>query len=199
MCRLFETIWIENGQPLHLPWHEARIASARQELWGIAEGFGLDRILKVPSEYTNGTLRCKVIYEKDLIEITFRPHVKRPVRSLKLMYAASFDYHLKYYDRKAIEALFDLRGDCDDIIIVKGGLITDTSISNLIFFDGKHWYTPAKPLLEGTCRAWLLSEGTIMARDIRPEDLDQYLGCKLINAMREPEEEEMIPIAAILR
>jgi 4-amino-4-deoxychorismate lyase len=197
MCRLFETIRIENGQPLHLQWHEARIKRARLELWSIDEGFGLEKILSAPSEYTAGTVRCNVIYEKELGEIIFRAYTKLTVRSLKLVYTDSIDYHVKYFNRAVLEGLFDLRGQCDDIIIVKDGLITDTSMSNLIFYDGIRWSTPAHPLLEGTCRARLISEGKIVPIDIRPEDLQKYQGCKLINAMREPEEEEMIPVRKI--
>ena len=197
MCRLFETIRIENGQPRYLPRHEERIKRARQELWGIAEGFGLVNILKVPAEFTTGTVRCNVIYEKELIDITFRFHHKRPVGSLKLVYSNTLDYPMKYFNRAELEALFAMRGDCDDIIIVKNGLITDTSISNLIFYNGVKWYTPAYPLLKGTCRDRLIFEGKIIPVDIRPEDLQKYQGCKLINAMREMEEEEMIPIGRI--
>lgn len=70
-------------------------------------------------------------------------------------------------------------------------------MSNLIFFDGRDWVTPANPLLKGTCRNRLLAEGSITGREIAPGDLVNYLGCKLINAMREPEEEELIPVSEI--
>ena len=136
-----------------------------------------------------GIVKCKVIYEKEIVEISFKPYIKRPVLSLKLVYDDTLEYHVKYLDRTSLDALFALRGDCDDIIIVKGGLITDTSISNLIFFDGSDWITPAHPLLEGTCRARLITEGKVLLRDITQAQLGQYQGCKLINAMREPEEE----------
>ena len=201
MYRLFETIRIENGQPLHLPWHEERMLKCgfRLQYAGNAPVAGrqvpvslLEMMLKVPENLKTGTVRCKVVYEKDIIEITFSHYVKYPVRSLKLLNAGSLDYHMKFCDRKALEALYAMRGECDEIIIVKDGLVTDSSISNLIFFDGSKWYTPARPLLEGTCRSRLLAEGRLLEREIWPEDLNRYEGCKLINAMREPDEEEMI-------
>jgi 4-amino-4-deoxychorismate lyase len=138
-----------------------------------------------------------VVYGKEIIEISYKRYDKRPIRSLRLVSNDSLDYHVKYFDRAGLEALFAMRGDCDEIIIVKDGLITDTSISNLIFYNGVKWYTPAYPLLKGTCRDRLIFEGKIIPVDIRPEDLQKYQGCKLINAMREMEEEEMIPIGRI--
>ncbi|MCX6280384.1 MAG: aminotransferase class IV [Bacteroidetes bacterium] len=201
MCRLFETIRIENGLPLHLRWHEERMLKSgfRMQDAGCEPAAGLrvpgtrlKLMLRVPENMQKGIVRCNMIYEKDLIEVTFRHYVKYPVRSLKLVNADSIDYHLKYYDRKALEELVAMRGECDEIIIVKDGLITDSSISNLIFYNGSRWYTPANPLLEGTCRSRLLAEGKVLKREIRPGDLDQYQGCKLINAFREPEDEKMI-------
>ncbi len=203
MCRLFETIRIENGQPLHLPWHEERMLKSgfrmmdagNERVTGsqVPESW-LELMLRVPENMLTGTVRCKVVYEKEIIEIAFSHYCKYPVRSLKLLNAGSLDYHMKFCDRKALEALYAMRGECEEIVIVREGLITDSSISNLIFYDGSAWYTPARPLLEGTCRSRLLAEGRVLEREIRPEDLDQYQGCKLINAMREPEEEEMISV-----
>ena len=105
---------------------------------------------------------------QEIIEILFSSYVKHRVGSLKLVSADSLDYHMKFFDRASLEALFALRGECDEIIIVKGGLITDTSISNLVFYDGSRWYTPAHPLLEGTCRARLIAGGKIIPLDIQP-------------------------------
>jgi 4-amino-4-deoxychorismate lyase len=70
-------------------------------------------------------------------------------------------------------------------------------MSNLVFFDGTRWLTPSTPLLPGTCRERLLSDGKISERRIRQEDLYLYQGVKLINAMRELDEEEFIPIGNI--
>ena len=211
MCRLFETIRIENGQPLHLRWHEERMRKPglmiRDPRAGNLEpgiglrlldsGLWLKSIIKVPENMQTGIVKCNVIYGQEILEISFRPNIKRPVRSLKLVYTESFDYHLKYSDRTGLEELFARRGLCDDIIIVNGGLITDSSISNLVFYDGSMWYTPAHPLLEGTCRARLIAQGKIIPLDIRPEDLHHYRGCKLINAMREPQEEEIVGMSNI--
>ena len=240
MCRLFETIRIEEGKPQNLGWHAARMrrsglimdAGCRMQderctmydvrctmydvrctmydvrctMYDVrctmyesratyhVSGDWLEELIHVPENMKEGIVKCNVVYEKKILEISYQQYLKRPVRSLKLVYADTLDYHVKYLDRTALDALFALRGDCDDIIIVKDGLITDTSISNLIFYDGAQWFTPANPLLEGTCRARLIAEGMVLVRDIKPDELGQYQGCKLINAMREPEEDDVVSI-----
>ena len=68
-------------------------------------------------------------------------------------------YSLKLTDRSQINRLLKQKGNYDDILIVKNGFITDTSISNIIFYNGSKWITPAAPLLKGTCRDKLLKEG----------------------------------------
>jgi len=199
MCRLFETIRIVNGIPMHLRWHEERMLRSGYGSRLTAHAPRLDDLIKVPEEMRRGTVRCNVFYTTEILEITFTHYVRRHVKSLKTVDAGSLDYHLKFADRSGLQALFEMRGECDDIMIVKDGLITDASMANLIFFDGLNWHTPAKPLLEGSCRARLLAEGRITTADIRVGDLSLYLGCKLINAMRDPEQEEIIPASGICR
>jgi 4-amino-4-deoxychorismate lyase len=82
-----------------------------------------------------------------------------------------------------LNRLFDLRKNCDDILIVKRGFVTDSSYSNIAFKKGQHWYTPWSALLKGTMRAYLLERNLIRLEDIRIEDLHTFQYFKLINAM----------------
>ena len=89
----------------------------------------------------------------------------------------------KSTDREALNRLFACRGERDDILIVRRGLLTDTSIANIALFDGKDWFTPKLPLLRGTCRTALIDNGIIKEKDIRPEELSSYSFVRLFNAM----------------
>ena len=197
MCQLFETIRIYNGLLMHPEWHEARMNLSRMELWNLHDPLLLSEIIKVPEEWKTGLVQCNVTYGHELSSVTFKAYLKRPVKSLKLIECDSIDYHLKKSDRSLLNDLFSRKGDCDEIIIIKQGFITDTSISNLIFFDGKNWFTPKTPLLKGTCRERLLKEGKISEMEIRVNDFRQFSGLKLINAMRFPEEEALILTSGI--
>jgi 4-amino-4-deoxychorismate lyase len=173
-------------------WHEARMNLSRRELWNLHEPILLAEFVIVPEEYKTGLVQCNVTYEHEIKSVTYKPYIKRQVKSLKLIECNNIDYHIKRSDRSILDDLFSRKGDCDEIMIIKKGFITDTSISNLIFFDGKNWFTPKMPLLKGTCRQRLLKEGKISEKVIRVEDLSQFPGLKLINAMRLPGEEAMI-------
>ena len=61
--------------------------------------------------------------------------------------------------------------------------MTDTTIANIAFFDGKTWFTPTTPLLQGTTRARLIDEGFLKLRDIKKEDIKEYSRFALMNAM----------------
>ena len=194
---MFETIRIYNGLPLHLEWHEARMNLSRRELWNLRESLHLEEIIKVPAEWQAGLVKCKVTYGLDMGSVTFSTYKQRPVHSLQLIECNDIDYHVKKSDRSVLNDLFSRKGNCDEIIIIKKGFVTDTSISNLIFFDNKDWFTPKMPLLNGTCRQRLLKEGKISEKQMRVEDLWQFSGLKMINAMRFPEEEAMVPTSAV--
>lgn len=197
MCLLFETIRIEDGKVMYPRWHEARMSRSRIELWDMHDPVSLSRIIEVPEDMKAGLVRCRITYGPDPESITFSRYKRRHVTSLKMVECNHIDYHLKRADRSLLDELFSLRGNCDEIIIIKKGLITDTSVSNLIFFDGDQWYTPETPLLKGTCRERLLKEGKIKEKHIRPCDLDQFSGFKMINAMRYATEESMTPVSVI--
>jgi 4-amino-4-deoxychorismate lyase len=194
MFPLFETIRIADGIPQHLEWHERRMILARQECWQRNDPIHLEQRLIAPPEFRKGVVRCNVSYGPEIGEISYAHYEKKIIRSLKLVPCDEIDYHLKYTDRELLEQLLLKREDCDEIIIVKDGLITDTSMSNLILFDGVKWNTPEKPLLAGTTRERLLFEQKIFLRPCIPSFLHFCIGVKLINAMRIPEEEELIPI-----
>ncbi|RZD16057.1 MAG: hypothetical protein EVJ46_07655 [Candidatus Acididesulfobacter guangdongensis] len=82
-------------------------------------------------------------------------------------------------------------GDDFDILIVKKGLITDTSYSNIILYDGKEWVTPESYLLNGVKRRYLLNECIIKEIKVRTADLKNFKKISLINAMLEPHDIEI--------
>ena len=89
------------------------------------------------------------------------------------------------------------KSDCDDIIIIKDGFVTDASSSNLVFENKTGLYTPASYLLRGTKREYLLSKGLIEERIIKEDSLKEYDSIYLINAMVDLEDRIMVPIAQL--
>ena len=105
------------------------------------------------------------------------------VASLRLVTSDKIDYSYKRTHREGLNELFGRRGNADDILIVKDGYLTDTSIANIALYDGNSWYTPAHPLLRGTKRAELLDNQLIVEKDISWLQLDDYTHIMLFNAM----------------
>ncbi|MBX2927802.1 MAG: aminotransferase class IV [Saprospiraceae bacterium] len=183
MCRLIETIQIRNGQALHLRYHQQRFDDARRQLFGICESIFLEERIQVPKSFQHGTVKCRITYAGAIEKIEWESYMPRMVKSLQLVNADAVSYPFKYADRSAIHKLMLQRGSCDDILMVKNGLITDTSYSNVALSDGSRYFTPASPLLAGTCRARLLEEGCIELADITPRDLQHFRSVLLLNAM----------------
>lgn len=142
--------------------------------------YDLASLIKAPDR---ALYRCRIVYDRDKIDITYLPYTPRSVSTLQLLQAGHLDYALKYSDRDALDHLFEQRGDADDILLVDGQNILDTSIANIAFFDGKVWLTPRQPLLRGTTRARLLDEKKIIEADLTVEMLENFQGFALMNAM----------------
>jgi len=179
---------------MHVPFHNARFNETRKKYFNSAET-DLARIIQVPSTLDDSVFRCRIEYAEDIQKIEFFPYSPRMINTIKLVESNDIDYSYKYLDRVAIDKLFALRGSCDEILIVKNGLITDTSIANVVFTDGKKWHTPSTPLLNGTHRRRLLAEKKIEVKEIKLSDLNHYTFLRTINAMLD--EAPLIPIDKI--
>lgn len=197
MCLLLETIKIVDGKPQNLDFHQKRFENARKSMFGLKNFDLLSEIIKVPEFAQNGLFRCRLLYKEKIEKIEFLPYNFRQIKTLRLVESNGIDYSYKFADRSELENLFARKGDCDDIIIVKNGLITDSFAANLVFYDGQKWWTPDSPLLKGTKREKLLSEEKISACKIKMGDLQKYFGVGLINALIEFDAMPVIPIENI--
>ncbi len=179
---LLETICIKNGAIQHLSLHQARLNRSQAVLFDEYTPIDLAAHIRPPSG--EGTLKCRILYDREILDISYEPYRPRSVRCLKTI-DASPDYAHKYSDREALDDLFARRGDADDILIVRDGLVTDTSIANIAFLKKGRWYTPKRPLLRGTTRERLVRSGFLIPRDIPIEEIDTYDAFALLNAMIE--------------
>ena len=183
MYLLLETIKIKEGSIHNLALHQQRLNASYGAHFRRACPFDLQKIIRIPEKYNTGMTKARFLYGESDWELQFRPYKIREIKSLKLVYDERIDYAHKYVNRSYIEYLREQKGQNDDILIVKNGFLSDTSFSNIIFFDGKHWHTPAYPLLKGICRTRLLQERKITETALRPEDLGRFSHFMLINAM----------------
>jgi 4-amino-4-deoxychorismate lyase len=152
-------------------------------LCGSSERVDLEELLAKLDRPKDGLYKCRVVYDEMSSDIEFIPYRYKPINTLRVIEHDRVSYEFKYVDRKVLDRLYELKKDCDDILIVKRGLVTDSSYSNIIFKRGKRWYTPWSPLLKGTMRSSLLERNMILEEEIRVEDIKTFESFKLINAM----------------
>lgn len=179
MKKFFETIKIENGKIYNIEYHNKRFLRTIKENFDLEKDINLKDFINPPK---NGLFRCKIIYDRDILKVEYFPYKPKVIKTLKLI-PSNIEYNFKYLDRNELNSLYKKRENFDDILIVKDGLITDTSIANIAFFDGKTWLTPRKPLLKGTTREKLLRERKIFLEDIEAKDIKKFKKFALMNAM----------------
>jgi 4-amino-4-deoxychorismate lyase len=196
MLQLIETICYENGAFQRIPLHEERMKRSRQQLFGVSDLLSLSR-LSIPESLKYQKVKCRITYSFQIEEIAYEPYISKSIKSLKLVREDAIDYSHKYKNRDSLNRLLGMRGVYDEILVVKNGMITDTSFSNIILLKGGTWYTPEYPLLPGTRREFYLRKNQIFPRVIKPEDLGQYEEARLINSMRSLEDADPIQIAGI--
>lgn len=173
------------------------------------------------AEFKKGLFKCRIVYSDKIENIEITPYAKKNIKRLKIVRSNidySFKYEnrnniddilhnaisnfllekksFKNKNRsnpKNVNNLEDVNKNelAIDILIVKNGLITDTSYSNVILYNGKEWFTPKSFILNGVKRQYLLNTGKIKEIKITLDNLKNFEKISLINAMLEPQDIEI--------
>jgi 4-amino-4-deoxychorismate lyase len=185
MSLLVESIKLLDGGFHNLFYHEQRMLRSLHILFGSHDDFDLEKFLHDLDFPEKGLYKCRIIYDDVSREVEFIPYQPKLINSLRVIEHDRISYEFKYNDRKTIDRLYQLKKDSDDILIVKKGMVTDSSFANIVFRKGKEWFTPWAPLLKGTQRQKLIDLNKITQEEIKAKDIRSFDTFKLINAMVE--------------
>lgn len=200
MSQFIESISIEkDGSIPLLSYHQERV----NRTLGIDHVINLSEIVTsidlnhdTPHQYNQ--LKLRILYNSDGVQhVQVSPYRVRIIQTIQII-DIQFDYAQKSNNRDGINHAFALRGNCDDVLMIRDGLLTDTSYANVALYDGGQWYTPEVPLLTGCQRQSLLDQNQIIPKKIRIEALDSYPYLMLFNALI-PYGRVIIPTSRIVR
>jgi len=198
MCLFIETICYEQSCFQQINLHNERFNRTRQQFFGLQTPLlQLELLLSIPSDLKDKTVKCTVTYGNEIVRIDYKLYQIRPVNSLQMVVDDTIDYAFKYADRTKLNSLFNLRNQTDDILIIKNGLITDTSYANIVFRREEKWYSPQNPLLKGTRIDRYFREGRVTPALLRPSDLPLFSEARIVNAMISIGNSPVIPIKNI--
>jgi len=197
--RFIESILFKDEKYHHLALHQERVDRTFKSFGAASKSPDLLRIL--PKFNYKEKHKVRVIYQLSSKGFSYKidhgAYSPRTIKTLEVRSVAPFDYSFKYENREKINTLFQ-QSTADDIIILVGNNITDSSYANLVFWDGSDWVTPDEPLLNGVKRQLLLSEKRIIKAPIRISDLGAFEKVSLINAMLDLGEIE-VPMSQVLK
>lgn len=172
----FETIKIVDGVAQNLEYHQKRVDWT---LWDNFEGASLDLAQYINFD-SDGLYKCKIVYSDKFESVIFEPYTKKEIITIKLI-ESDIDYRYKYLERESLNRLKP--EGYDEIIIIKNGFLSDTSIANIVLKIDEIWYTPKTPLLRGTTREKYLLENKIIPKDLTIQDLNRATQIGFLNAM----------------
>lgn len=197
MYPFFESIAFVNGVPRNLFFHQARIDKTFRAHYPGKDSLHLEYLLSKLEPLSAPLVKCRFSYNEEHFKILQLPYLAKSYSSFILITDDHISYQYKYTDRSWVKRLQENIDPDQQFILVKSNLLTDTAISNLLFFDGFKWVTPASPLLPGTMRASLLAELKIFEADITVNQLKYFQSFKLINALNTLETSIEYPIELI--
>lgn len=180
-----ETIKIHDGKARLIAYHQARMERTIWRFFPKLAAASMPNLEKaVLPEKDMHLYKARVVYGEHGVEnVELAPYTMRSIASLQVVEDGAIEYPFKSTDRTCLNKLAARKGLCDEIVIMRHGLATDTSFTNLAINNGIRWLTPRHPLLAGTKRAYLLDKGVIQEADITSEDLRNARRIRLFNAM----------------
>ncbi len=200
MSLLLETVRCNNGLLENIVYHEQRLNRSRKTLFNSKNELSIMQYVPGNQVPERGLYKCRIIYAEHFMSYEFVPYTSKKINTIGIVESNSIEYSHKYVNRDCLQELLFHSG-MDEIVIVKNGLITDTSYSNIVFVleqpvagDVLRYVTPRSPLLPGTQRQKLLDENKITERDVAVKDLVNFSGMILINSMLLLEESPIIHI-----
>ena len=185
MYQFFESIRVVNGRVMNLKFHQQRIDRCYKS-------FGLPSTLNLKEYISNIVLPKENVFKLRISYNVFNPkstnynlslYQEKTIQSLICINTDTILYQHKSENRDDINNLYKLKSNFDDILIIKNGLITDTSYCNVALYKNDHWWTPKVPLLFGTMRAKLIAKKFIQEKDILISEIHLYTKMRLFNAL----------------
>lgn len=196
---LFESLALQNKQVKNLPYHQLRFERSYRRLYGCPPPYALISAIQgltLPPSAQQYKLRIRYNHREAVPEIL--AYQGRKVKRLLLVEQADICYDLKWSDRSVLNSLYAQRGKADDVLICSQGMVRDSSYANILVLKEGQWYTPDSPLLPGTKRAQLLDQKKIIECPIQADDLHQFEGFQLINALLDFDPADVTPLRDIL-
>ncbi|URA09656.1 aminotransferase class IV [Thermospira aquatica] len=194
MYPFFETICLEKDGFHLLAYHQKRLNDVFLKFYPGEKPWELKKLLQpVPKVQTK--TKCRFVYGKDGYQIFYEPYTLRRIEKVRIL-EKDISYPYKFTDRAEFEKYASLCKDGEMVVFSREGHITDSLVSNVVFFDGKHWITPTTYLLNGVKRQFYLEKHRILEKEITIQDMKSYTHIGFINAMIDLEE-LVLPITAV--
>lgn len=193
-----ETIKILDGEIYNLPLHQKRMEHTFYSHFDVDIIPRLDEVIILPPNLKNGLVKCRVLYSNEILSVDSQEYKFRTINCLKLCVSDDVEYSFKSENRLIFNTLSSGLKEGEEALIVKNGMLSDTTFSNVVLQNDKGFFTPSTPLLQGVKRESLLAKGVIKEREIRVDDLGQYSKIYLINAMIDLEDEVAVNMSNVI-
>lgn len=145
-----------------------------------------------------GLHKARIVYGETVESVEFIPYSFKKILTAKMVESEKFDYSHKALDRSRFDWLLSQKESCDEIIITIGGVVCDSSYSNLVFEKNGEFFTPSSRLLNGTKRRALLKSGAIREIPLAAGQVKNFDRVFFINAMIDLDDAVCIPTSSIL-
>lgn len=180
-----ESIKLLDGELFRLDYHQKRVVGTMKKYHSGHEIPNLADVISIGNDQKEGLYKVRIVYGSQIESVVISPYQTKKIKSIKVVHDDGISYSSKFLRRESLTDHYDQKGDFNEILFSKNGLLTDAYYYNMALCKNEQWYTPKTPLLHGVMRADLIDQGILLEQDISVKHLDKYDKICLINALTE--------------
>lgn len=184
MCQFIESIRLKNGELFNLELHQKRVEKTFLEFFPNSNAFDIKTTLQNIQLPDNELYKIRIFYDSEIRILEILEYQKPHFSKYKCFHIPSdFNYDFKFANRQIFDQISKNTSKDTLAILVKNGLVCDSTFSNLIFEKSEKLFSPAKALLLGTQLQKLISERKIQLIDIAENQIKDFDKIYFVNAL----------------
>ncbi len=188
MSQFIDAIKILDGKAKRLAYHQQRAIAALKAFYPDVRCFNIEDFIQNYNLPRNGLFKLRIEYTDKITTHSLIPYEKKDIKSLKTVYINTPSHTFKLANRDVFNQALSHKENCDDVLLIRDGLITDTSYANIALYTNGTWFTPLNPIIFGVNRQSLIDKNLIVPKDISIDTIYNYEKIAIFNAMIEFED-----------
>lgn len=183
-CRFIESIRVFGGKAENLSYHQARVRDTFAHHFRNRKPVSLQQVIDDNPPPENGLFKLRIVYSETVEVAEYLPYLTPHFKIFRCFSVPDdFEYQFKSANRQLFDEISQKAGADVLPVLIRKGVVTDSTITNLIFKKRDQWFTPTSLLLQGVQLQKVTEAFPLHRIKIRETEIETFDAIYPINAL----------------